>query len=78
MSEVNGKLVTCDRCGTNVFLKYTGEKYGDGGFTRRDVYEEIPNGWEHHVEVGMLCPACNTEWNNIVASFKSYVVEVEG
>ena len=77
MSEVNGKLVSCDRCGDTVFLKCIGEKELDGGYTRYNTFEAMPTGWEYHVEVGRLCPTCNEEWNNLVATFKHIVRECE-
>lgn len=77
MSEVNGKLGTCDRCGKSIFLKCTGEKELDGGYTRYNTFESYPDGWEHHYEVGRLCPTCNAEWNNVVVTFKRYVKEEE-
>lgn len=54
MSEVNGKMLTCDRCGDTVFLK-------EGEY----LYEKAPEGWAYHNEPalvgawgGHLCPYC--------------------
>lgn len=78
MSEVNGKLVTCDRCGKSIFIKCTGEKELDGGYTRYNTFESLPEGWDWHTEVNRLCPTCNEEWNKLVDAFKCYVKEAEG
>lgn len=69
MAQVNGKLVTCDRCGEQVFLKCTGEGERDGGFTRWNKFEPFPQGWEHHCEVGLICPACNAKYKALVDTF---------
>lgn len=46
MAEVNGQLVTCDRCGTQIFRKVIGEGELDGGYTRWNKFEPCPEGWE--------------------------------
>lgn len=76
MSEVCGKLVTCDRCGETVFLKVTGEKVADGGFTRWNTFEAFPEGWEWHHEPGRLCPKCNEEYKKLLKDFLEPPVEV--
>jgi hypothetical protein len=73
MAETNGKLVTCDRCGKQVFLKCVGEGEADGGFTRWNKFENFPEGWEYHCEVGRLCPDCNGKYKNLVNTFMSEV-----
>ena len=45
MAKSNGQIVTCDRCGKHTFLKCTGEGEADGGFTRWNEFEDLPNGW---------------------------------
>ena len=77
MAEVNGKLVSCDRCNETVFLKCTGEGERDGGFTRWNNFEPIPSGWGNHFEVGLLCPKCNGEYRHLINSFMGTVEEVE-
>lgn len=69
MSSKKGKLLTCDRCGTNVFLQYTGSKEYDGGFTVYDYFESKPEGWEWISEIGDLCPACRGKYAEIKAAF---------
>lgn len=80
MAEVRGKLMVCDRCGKEIFLKCTGEGETDGGFTRWSKFEDEPPGWkapylhiggEALLGVGQLCPECNQEYQNIVENFKS-------
>ena len=45
MAKVNGQIVTCDRCGKHIFLKCTGEGERDGGFTRWNKFESLPDGY---------------------------------
>lgn len=81
MAEVNGKVVTCDRCGANIFLKVTGEKETDGGFTRWNTFEAMPDGWDlvavpnsvgwtgHGNAYNMylqVCPDCHKLWDKLV------------
>lgn len=71
MAEVNGKIVMCDRgqCGATVFLKCTGEGETDGGFTRWNKFEPLPEGWGRQIEVGTLCPKCNAEFKRLRDDF---------
>ena len=77
MAEANGKLVTCDRCGKQIFLKTIGDEERDGGFTRWNKFEPFPDGWEkigiptdpmcrHHIYC-RVCPDCFDLWCNILA-----------
>lgn len=68
MSEVNGRLVTCDRCGTTTFSKTTGDAETDGGFTRWNKFEPLPRGWGKHKGKN-LCPECANAWNKIETEF---------
>ena len=77
MATVNGKITTCDRCGALVFSACTGEVELDGGFTRWNTFEPLPEGWENHFEVGMLCPKCNDEYKSLITTFKRNAREVE-
>ena len=67
MSRINGQLVICDRCKTEIFRKCTGEEERDGGFTRWNTFENLPTGWGNHK--GDLCPDCYREWNKIETEF---------
>lgn len=71
MSEVKGKLCTCDRCGETCFIRTIGEGETDGGFTRWNKFEPYPEGWGFVRAncIGMLCPKCNAEWERIVCDF---------
>lgn len=71
MAEVKGKLCTCDRCGAQVFLKCTGENERDGGYTRWNTFEDYPEGWEYHSEVGRLCPDCNRKYEDMISEFRT-------
>ena len=75
MGEAIGKLITCDRCKTSCFLKYTGEFEADGGYTRSSKYEAAPDGWGWHKDnIGHLCPKCNAEYENLIIQFMSKTV----
>lgn len=67
MIEQCGKLITCDRCGKNLFLKRIGETYG--GYTRWNKFEDPPDGWKYYCDIGRLCPECNEEYVSIVEEF---------
>lgn len=69
MSEQCGKLVTCDRCGKNIFLKYIGEGETDGGYTRWNKFEDPPDGWKYYCDIGKLCPECNEKYVSIIDRF---------
>lgn len=74
MGKVEGVLLTCDRCGKSVFLKKLGERERDGGFTRWQEHESVPDGWKYSCDLGSwLCSKCNTEYEKIKEEFKSKV-----
>ena len=73
MAHINGRLTMCDRCGEKTFSKCNGEGEMDGGYTRWNKFEELPNGWDYHSETGMLCPKCNEKYNVILEKFKNEV-----
>lgn len=77
MAEAKGKLVTCDRCGMQTFLKCTGEGERDGGYTRWNTFEDYPEGWEWRRDVGQLCPDCNQEYEKLIATFMKVENEVK-
>lgn len=80
MAEVNGKIVTCDRCGAEIFLRTTGEGEADGGYTRWNKFEPYPEGWElvaipKKTKAGhanaynsylRVCPVCNHLWKHAI------------
>ena len=53
MSEKVGKLVICDRCGQQIFLKYLKTEFLSGGYDYVNHFEKMPEGWE--VRSGMQC-----------------------
>lgn len=70
MSEVKCMLKTCDRCGTQIFLKCTGEGVADGGFTRWNEFEQAPPGWNYISNVGTVCPKCWEEYVQMLEEYK--------
>lgn len=69
MSERKGLLQTCDRCGANLFRALIGKNEFDGGYTVLEKYEPDPDGWNYHTETGLLCPACNAEYTEMIIAF---------
>jgi hypothetical protein len=69
MSRINGQLMTCDKCGKQVFLRAIGEGETDGGYTRWNKFEPFPDGWS--VEEGDLCPDCTKEYQEMLKGFWS-------
>lgn len=65
-----GRIVTCDRCSEFVFLQKTDEKLTDGGRTKYNTYEALPEGWRRLGD-GMvdLCPSCNKEYEDLMKEF---------
>lgn len=71
MAKVNGRIYSCDRCGDKIFVKTIGEKEMDGGFTRYNTFEDMPDGWGYDCRVGMdLCPECKEELDSIIKLYK--------
>jgi hypothetical protein len=69
MAKVNGRLVTCDRCGKSIFVKAIRDEERDGGFTRWTIFEDA-EGWDYECFMGDLCPECNAEYKFIKEEFK--------
>lgn len=71
MSQVNGQLSTCERCGAQVFRRCVGEGETDGGYTRWNKFEPYPEGWGLvSIPKGIapydnirVCPECHAQWN---------------
>lgn len=71
MAKVNGRIYSCDRCGDKIFVKAISEKEMDGGFTRYNTFEDMPDGWGYDCRVGMdLCPECKKELDSIITLYK--------
>lgn len=71
MSEQYGKLVSCTRCPTSIFLKQTGEvglsNYSGPG--TRFTYEDLPKTWMHVTSIGHLCPSCSKDLRRFLVEF---------
>ena len=80
MSFVNGRYYKCDRCWEQRFCKCTGDGEADGGFTRWNEFEPLPEGWESHVDTGLLCPTCNSMYKKLLANFhrKDWIAHHDG
>ena len=51
----------CDNCGKETFLVKKDDLVLDGGYTRVDAYEEMPEGWKRELVLGKyvdLCTEC--------------------
>ena len=76
MAELKGKLLTCDRCGEQIFLKHIKSDALDGGFTNREIYDDTPSGWysrnvgkDFVCKYALLCPECNRLCGELLAGF---------
>lgn len=84
MSERIGKMLTCDRCGSFVFLNYTGKHEFDGGYTQIADFEDPPKGWGYGDKLlsandldnipmcatsKRLCPDCYKEYCYVIQKF---------
>ena len=70
MSEQIGKRLTCDRCGETIFLKWEGMSEFDGGYSKIQHFEKVPEGWGSVIDLGLLCPRCYVEYGNLIENFK--------
>lgn len=70
MAKVNGRLITCDRCGKSIFVKAIRDEERDGGFTRWTVFEDA-EGWGYEHFIGNLCPECTKEYERLKEEFKN-------
>lgn len=76
MSEVNGQLTTCERCGVQIFRKCIGEGERDGGYTRWNNFEPYPEGWGlvsvpegiRPYDYARVCPECHSKWKRVLLS----------
>jgi len=84
MSERLGKMLTCDRCGSFVFLHYIGKKDFNGGVTLSVDFEDPPKGWGYGDKIlsendldniskctttKRLCPDCYKEYCCMIRKF---------
>lgn len=63
MAEWIGKIITCDRCGKKIKLKYL----GDNDIFK--TFEDVPNDWKYHLDTGWLCPDCQEAYQNMISMF---------
>ena len=76
MSQTNGTLVVCDRCGKQTFVKSVGDEVLDGGYTRWNKFESLPEGWGRFKGYD-LCPDCFDTWSIIENDFLSSIKEAK-
>ncbi len=76
MAQKLGKLLTCDRCGTTVFLEKKDDKrdFSDGYVSDLSEFEEAPDDWtrlrrEHEKDDVLLCPDCSRLFDKICNDF---------
>ena len=72
MAEEKGKLLTCDRCGRSIFLKYIGK--GEVYDSRHsndywDKFEPMPDTWLYETAIGYLCDDCAYLFRQWVTEF---------
>lgn len=66
---VHGTMETCRRCGRTIFLKHIGTGETDGGWTKWDKFEPLPDDWANIYNVGVLCPECAVMFRNAMIDF---------
>lgn len=69
MSFVDGRKYICDRCHVETFCKCVGEGVSDGGFTRWNKFEPLPEDWGSHHDTGLLCSECNSMYRRTIDTF---------
>lgn len=69
MSKNLGKILRCDRCGKEKFLRYIKQGDLDGGYTKYDVYEDYPETWLNETQMGDLCDECAFKFRSWVTEF---------
>lgn len=79
MAEEKGKMLTCNRCGETVFLKFEGLQPQEWS-NPKEKYEKAPGGWVHDVILGHhvdLCPECTKEWVELQTRFMKKPPEIK-
>lgn len=61
----------CKRCGETHFSMYIGTQQYDGGYTRVNIFEPLPDGWGWGWgnEIGRLCPTCFEKYEKMKNNF---------
>lgn len=70
MAKEIGMLVTCDRCGQTIFLKHIGTEDLDGGYTKYNKFESLPDTWLYETPIGHLCESCAYVFRKWITEFK--------
>lgn len=68
MSRRRGKMITCDRCGREVFL---------AGRLFSDAYEPLPEGWCLLDGLGHFCPECYKKLTQCMKDFYGVIRDEE-
>jgi hypothetical protein len=76
MAEIKGKMMVCDRCGEELFIKEKCPNETDRAFSSQRFYDDVPSGWNHqdvskdckHSDV-LLCPECNHLCESLLRDF---------
>lgn len=68
--KTEGKLVQCDypKCNEHIMLAKIGECETDGGYTRYNNYEPLPDGWGYK-DGKDLCPDHHQYYLDMIAEF---------
>lgn len=70
MSETIGKLVECDRCQKSHFVpSHEVKVMRDGALITINQYDEMPEGWKYHMDVGLLCDDCEKLYEDFLNEF---------
>ena len=69
MRGTKGLQIACAKCNTELFLKLIGTNETNGGYTRWDEFEEVPEDWLYETAFGYLCPKCATQFKRLMTEF---------
>lgn len=80
MSTREGQLITCERCGKQLFQGKIGKQELDGGYTTVNEYAVRPKGWELVTKPGgkgymEVCPGCWEDYMILLGGFWGYKKE---
>ena len=75
--QTEGVMERCEWCGRRYFRPHKETTYRDGGFTKIDKYEPLPEGWGNRYGIGMLCPNCSKDLDESIEAAKSRHIRPE-